>query len=106
MTDLDIVKKLTGETDEELLQLLINSSREFVLDYTNRTHMIPQLEKVARDLAVIYYNRLGTEGEASRNTAGESYTFNDTPESVYRVLNQYRLARIGGDRIEVEDQSN
>lgn len=105
MTDAEILKKLTGETDTELIEVLLDDARETVLAYTGRSHMIPELERPVRDLALIAYNRMGTEGEASRNAAGESYNFNDTPASVYGVLNRYRLARIGGDRVEAKDES-
>ena len=62
--------------------------------------MISQLDFAVRDLAVICYNRLGTEGEHSRNEAGESYNFEDAPKSVYDILNRYRLARVGGKTYE------
>lgn len=96
MTELEKVKKLTGESDEELLSLLLEEAEMFVLSYTNRTKLIPPLEKTVRDLAVIALNRMGTEGESGRSEAGESYSFNDAPKAVYDVLNRYRLARIGG----------
>lgn len=78
MTDLEKLKKLTGETDEELLKLLLSEAEEFVLAYTNRTRIVTGLEKSVRDLAVIALNRMGTEGEAGRSEGGESYSF-DTP---------------------------
>jgi hypothetical protein len=96
MTDIEKLQKLTGETDTELLNVLLEDAETFVLEYTGRTEMKPQLKKAARDLAVIALNRIGTEGESSRSEAGESYSFNDLPVSIERVLNRYRLARIGG----------
>ncbi len=94
--DLDILEKLSGNRDRELLLILLDDARAFVLGYTNRTVMIPALEKPARDLALIALNRMGTEGESSRSDGGESYSFNDAPKQIYDVLNRYRLARIGG----------
>lgn len=96
MDNIDKLKKLTGETDEELLNLVIEDAESFVLAYTNRTRMIPALEKPVRDLAVIAINRMGTEGESSRSAAGESYSFDNAPRQIYDVLNRYRLARVGG----------
>ena len=100
MTEVEKLKKLTGESDEELLSLLLSDAETFVLSYTNRTRVIPQLEKTVRDLAVIALNRMGTEGETGRSEGGGSYTFNDAPKQVYDVLNRYRLARVGGHAFE------
>lgn len=100
MNDIEKLMKLTGESDMELLSLLLSDAREFVLSYTNRTRLITSLEKPARDLAVIALNRMGTEGENSRNEAGGSYNFNDAPKQIYDVLNRYRLARVGGHAFE------
>lgn len=96
MTEVEKLKLLTGEKDEELLSLLLEDAIAFVLAYTNRTQIIGGLEKAVRDLAVVALNRMGTEGEASRSGAGESYSFNDAPKQIYDVLNRYRLARVGG----------
>lgn len=104
MTDLEKMQKLTGETDVELLELLLEEANAFVLAYTNRTRIVTGLEKTVRDLAVIALNRMGTEGESSRSEGGESYNFSDAPKSVYDVLNRYRLARVGGKVHEVKKE--
>lgn len=96
MTELEKLKKLTGEKDEELLQILMEDATTWVLAYTNRTRLISGLDKTVRDLAVIALNRIGTEGEAARTGSGESYTFDDAPRQIYDVLNRYRLAKVGG----------
>lgn len=96
MTEMEKLKKLTGEKDDELLQILMEDATAWVLAYTNRTRLVSGLDKTVRDLAVIALNRMGTEGEAARTGSGESYTFEDAPKQVYDVLNRYRLARVGG----------
>ena len=96
MTELEKLKKLTGEKDDELLQILMEDATTWVLTYTNRTRLVSGVDKTVRDLAVIALNRMGTEGEAARTGSGESYTFNDAPKQIYDVLNRYRLARVGG----------
>lgn len=77
LDDLDILKKKTGCQDEELLEILLQEAEEKVLAYTNRTRLIPQLKNPARELALIAYNRMGTEGESGRSDGGESYSFQD-----------------------------
>ncbi len=100
--DIERVQTLTGEKDEDLIEILLDDAEAFVLSYTNRTRLKTGLEKAVRDLAVIALNRMGTEGEKSRSEGGESYTFDDAPKQIYDTLNRYRLARVGGKIYEAE----
>ena len=104
MTELEKLKKLTGEKDEELIQILMEDATAWVLAYTNRTRLVSGLDKAVRDLAVIALNRIGTEGESARTGSGESYTFNDAPKQIYDTLNRYRLARVGGVAHEIQKE--
>lgn len=104
MTEIEKIKQLTGEHDENLLSLLLSDAEEFVLGYTSRTELPAALKKTVRDLAVIAYNRIGTEGEAGRTGAGESYSFDNAPKQIYDVLDSYRLLRIGGRTYEVKTE--
>ena len=106
LSNLEKLKILTGETDEELLKLLLEDAEEHVLAYTNRTELPVALEKTVRDLAVVALNRMGTEGETSRSESGESYSFDNAPASIYRVMNRYRLARCGGHAYEKIESEN
>ena len=85
MTELEKLKKLTGESDEELLSLLYEEAESHVLAYTNRTKLPDALKKSVLDLTVIALNRMGTEGESSRSDGGSSYSFDKAPQSVYSV---------------------
>ncbi len=100
--DIERVQTLTGEKDEDLIEILLDDAEAFVLSYTNRTRLKTGLEKAVRDLTVIALNRMGTEGEKSRSEGGESYTFDDAPKQIYDILNRYRLARVGGKTYEAE----
>ena len=104
MTDIEKLKKLTGESDDILLSLLLEEATAFVLSYTGRTKIATGLEKAVRDLAVIALNRMGTEGEASRSGGGESYSFDNAPKHSYDTLDRYRLARIGGRTYEAKTE--
>ena len=81
--DIERVKLLTGETNENLIEAYLEEAADFVKSYTNRSVIITPLEKAVRDLAVIALNRMGTEGETA-------------PKQVYDIMNRYRLARTGG----------
>lgn len=100
MTEIEKLKRLTGERDEVLLQILLDDAEQFVLSYTGRTRIVTGLEKAVRDLAVIALNRMGTEGESGRSEGGESYSFDAAPPQIYDVLNRYRLAKVGEKRFE------
>ena len=104
MTDIEKMKKLTVESDDILLSLLLEEATAFVLSYTGRTKIATGLEKAVRDLAVIALNRMGTEGEASRSGGGESYSFDNAPKHIYDTLDRYRLARIGGRTYEAKTE--
>lgn len=104
MTDFERIRVLTGERDEELVEVVLEDATDWVLAYTGRKKMIPELKKTVRDLAVIAINRMGTEGESSRTGAGESYNFDNAPKQIYDVLNRYRLARVGGVTYEAEKE--
>jgi len=104
VTDIEKLKKLTGESDDILLSLLLEEATAFVLSYTGRTKIVTGLEKAVRDLAVIALNRMGTEGEASRSGGGESYSFDNAPKHIYDTLDRYRLARIGGKTYETKTE--
>ena len=75
--DIERVQTLTGEKDEDLIEILLDDAEAFVLSYTNRTRLKTGLEKAVRDLAVIALNRMGTEGEKSRSEGG------DLPVQIY-----------------------
>lgn len=100
--DIDKLLILTKEKDEDLLEVLLDDAEAFVKAYTNRTRIPKPLQKTVRDLALISYNRMGTEGENSRSEGGESYSFDNAPKQIYDILNRYRLARVGGRAYEAK----
>lgn len=104
MTEIEKLKILTGESDEKLLSLLLDDATAFALSYTNRTELVSGMDRAVRDLAVIALNRMGTEGESSRNGGGESYSFNDAPKHIYDTLDRYRLCRVGGRTYEAKNE--
>lgn len=96
MTDLEILKKITGESDEDLLSLLLSMAEEKVVSLANRTKMIDQLKPAVRDWAIVAYNRMGTEGETSRSGGGISSSFAEIPKDIEDVIKRYRLGRVSG----------
>ena len=96
MEQLEKIKLLTGESNEGLLSLLLEEAENRILVYTNRKKMPKGLLTIQLDMAVIAYNKLGSEGATSHSEGGISVSFEEMPKSVYEMLNKYRLARVGG----------
>lgn len=57
--DVEKIMTLTGEKDEDLIELALDDAEEFVKSYTGRKNLVTGLEKAVRDLAVIALNRMG-----------------------------------------------
>ncbi|MBP3339787.1 MAG: phage head-tail connector protein [Lachnospiraceae bacterium] len=96
MTLLEKLKKLTGESDEELLSILLELSKDTILELTNRKEFPQSLETTQLKMAVIAYNRLGTEGETSRSEGGISSAFADMPTEILSAIKGKRLGKVGG----------
>ena len=96
MTEVEMLKKLTGESDEELLSLLLQVSEEKILSKTRRSVMITPLKPYVREWAIIAYNRLGMQGETSRSEAGISSAFAEIPKEITEGISEWRIARVGG----------
>lgn len=96
--DLQIVKTLTGCSDEAILSVLLQEAEDRILGMTGRTRMITELYPSARELAVCNYNRLGSEGMSSRSDSeiGISSSFEDIPDTIKSQIYRYRLSRVGG----------
>ena len=87
---------IPDEADTDLLRQLIDDAEAEVLAYTGRTVLPDGLLTTTGDLAVVNYNRLGTQGESARSEGGENYTFETVPARIASALNRFRLARTGG----------
>ena len=84
-------KKLTGETDEELVSSFLLKSQNTVLSKTNRSELIDDLNDYVLKLAITLYNRQGNEGLASYSEGGESENYQSEYEILSGISN-YRLS--------------
>lgn len=96
---------LPGEEDEDLLGQLADDAAAQAEAWTGRASTADGMLKAVGDLALIAYNRRGTEGESSRSEGGESYSFLETPAGVYQALARFRLARTSGTKSEGSEGS-
>ncbi len=85
------LKVRLNEEDIALLEQLLEDAEFEILDYCNRDVLLPRMLGLQRELAIIYYNRLGSEAESSRSEGGITVSYRtDIPENIKRRLNSYR----------------
>lgn len=84
---LEIAKE--DKTKDELLTTLLEDAQSEILDYCNRDALPTRAEGLQRDLTIIYYNRQGSEGEASRSEGGVSVSY-EIPSNIKDKLKAYR----------------
>lgn len=89
VTQLEKLKVRLPDAEESLLNQLLEDAEADILDYTNRNILLPKMEGLQRELAIIYYNRLGSEGEASRSEGGISVSY-EMPEGIKNRLKAFR----------------
>jgi hypothetical protein len=93
MTKLEKLLVLLGnpcECNEETAEVCLSMAEDAVLDYIGRDQLPKGAENIVIKLAVIYYNRLGNEGETSRSEGGISQSFStDIPMDIQRQLWNY-----------------
>ena len=96
MTELEKLKvrldiAISDTSSDTKLNDALDSAETECLTYCNLEELPTALSNVKVDLAVIRYNRSGTEGESSRGEGGISQSFIvDIPDNLKKQLNRYR----------------
>lgn len=99
MTQLEKVKirleiKKEDTSKDDLLNMLLEDAEGEILDYTNRDILPDKAQALQREVAITYYNRMGSEGEASRSEGGVSVSYSiEIPENIKKRLNSLRLLK-------------
>lgn len=84
-------------TESRMVDDLYDDAVAAVLDFTHRDQMIGNMPTYAKQLTVVAYNRLDTEGETERVEGNVSrYFVTDIPEEIQKPLRRYRLASLRG----------
>ena len=100
---IDKLKARLNAKDTTLLEQLLEDAEAEILDYCNRDVLLPRMLGLQRELAIIYYTRLGSEWEASRSEGGVSVSYStDIPENIKRRLKSFR--RLKAVRLANEDK--
>lgn len=102
MTQLEKLKirvgiSLEDNSKDDLLNVILDDAAAQILDFTNRTELLPKMEGLQKELSIEYYNRQGSEGESSRNEGGVSVSYStEIPESIKTRLVAYRRLKVVG----------
>ncbi len=92
---LEIMNEDTSQDD--LLNMFLEDAESEILDFTNRDTLPVRAEALQRELAIIYRNRLGSEGETSRSEGGVSVSYStDIPENIKNRLIAFRRLKLVG----------
>ena len=100
MDTIELLKLELGadETQDPLLQRYIDKAINKVMNFTKRdkAYVEKELQNQVIDLAIILYNRKGTEGLKSQSYSGISETYvEDIPNEIKRDLYAHRLLKRG-----------
>ena len=87
--------EITTNNRDALLNDLLLDAESYIQGYTGRHRLPILLQGMVVEMAAGAFNRLGAEGEASHNEGGVSVTLQDMPKRMTRLLDMYRLAKVG-----------
>lgn len=97
MTQIEKLKTRLPEVDSVILDQLLEDAEAEILDFCNRDVLLEKMEGLQRELAIIYYNRMGSEGESSRSEGGVSVSYStEIPENIKSRLISYRRLKAVG----------
>ncbi|RKI45520.1 hypothetical protein D7V67_16025 [Clostridium paraputrificum] len=88
---------ISDNSEDALLNMLLEDAEGEILDFCNRDILPVKVEALQRELAIIYYNRLGSEGESSRSEGGVSVSYStEIPENIKSRLIAFRRLKLVG----------
>ena len=88
---------ISDNSEDALLNMLLEDAEGEILDFCNRDILPVKVEALQRELAIIYYNRLGSEGESSRSEGGVSVSYStEIPENIKSRLLAFRRLKLVG----------
>lgn len=93
MSQLENIRIKLGETDsskDQLLQLYLDDAASDILELTHLDTIPAGLLTTQVDLAIIYYNKQGIEGQTAHSEGGISRTFEDIPDRMKKKIHRFR----------------
>ena len=87
---LNRIKTLLGVPDnDELINEIIELTKDKILNYINKSELPNELEFVLVELAIQRYNRIGSEGISSESVDGKSVSYEADFEGYKVYLDDY-----------------
>lgn len=82
---------LTDTSKDDLLSILLDDAKYYVLNFINDTEVPLLLNNVLVDIAAIQYNKLGNEGVKSYSEGGISVSYSDDiPKELINQMFKFR----------------
>ena len=81
------------EASDALLRSLLNDAAALICALTWRSEVPPELENAQLRLSVIFFHRMGMEGETDHTEGDVRRSAADLPEALRREIFAYRLAK-------------
>ena len=81
------------QATDALLSSLLQDAAALICALTWRSEVPPELENAQLRLAVIFFNRMGMEGESEHTEGDVKRAAQDLPEALRREIFSFRLAR-------------
>lgn len=84
------VKILTGESNVDLITLIVKKAEQIVLDYTKMEELVQPMSDVVEDVACWRYNLMGREGIISESVGKNNINLEqDLPKNIKNRLFKY-----------------
>lgn len=94
---LEIIKAMLSISDDSkdtLLGYLIDNAQAFVISYCGLSEYTTTLDNIVIKMVLEDFNKLGSEGIASKSFSGMSESYNeDYSAQIYVILNRNKRAR-------------
>lgn len=88
---------ISDNSEDNLLNMLLEDAEGEILDFCNRDILPDKAQVLQRELAINYYNRIGSEGEASRSEGGVSVSYStEIPKNIKSRLLAFRRLKLVG----------
>ncbi len=86
-------RRVPDDADDTLLADLLQDAEAFILAYTGLSSLPESLQGALTQLAAIYYNRVGAEGESRHAEGTLAVTLDALPDDVRAQLCAHRVGK-------------
>ncbi|MDT8715442.1 phage head-tail connector protein [Clostridium sp. 19966] len=81
---------LEDTSQDNLLQIYLDDAKEYILGAIHQDAIPDGLLSAQVEIAIIFFNKLGIEGESAHNEGGINRTFEGIPDSILKRIKSFR----------------